>query len=104
MINLKSLLKENTKNVKILIRNKVLGDQNVSFLIFIQGSTFILLPKSSKDLDKLEPMIHQDIVDGLLTYLEKHTKLSFKWSISYNTHGAGYGFDLDLDKIMEKLK
>ena len=99
MINLKSLLTENTKNVKISIKSV-----SVAFLIFIQGNTFVLLPKTSKDLDKLDLVIHDDIADTLLKYLEKQTKLNFKWSNSYNNYGAGYGFDLDLDKIMEKLK
>lgn len=104
MINLKNLITENTKTIKVLIKSRERGDQNVSFLVFIQGDVFVFLPKSSKDLDKLEKVDHDNIVDSILSYLKKHTKLDFNWSVSYNQHGAGYGFEMDHNKIIGLLK
>lgn len=105
MIKLKSLLTEGSKNVKILINgNKGDIDQNVAFSVYESDNVFVFLPKTSKDLDKIDLVNHDNVVDSLLSYLKKHTNLEFKWDLGYNSRGAGYGFKMDLDKILKKLK
>lgn len=104
MIKLKELITENTKTIKVLVKNKNLGDQNISFLVFIQSEVFVFLPKSSKDLDKIINVEHENVIDSIISYLKKHTKLDFEWSTSYNSSGAGYGFEMNHNKILGMLK
>lgn len=104
MIKLKDLITENTKVIKVLLKSRKQGDQNVSFLTFTQNEVFVFLPKSNKDLDKIDKLEQDDVVDSILLYLKKHTKIDFTWSLSYNRSGAGYGFEMDHNKIIGMLK
>jgi hypothetical protein len=105
MINLKSLITESTKNIKILVKGKRGDiDQYVSFTVFVQSGVFVLLPKTSKDLDKLDLVNHDDAVDSMIKYLKKNTKIDFQWSLHYNSVGAGYGFEIDYNKLLNQLK
>jgi hypothetical protein len=102
-IKLKSLITEDSKNVKILIKApKGQKDEYVAFSVHEYDGVFVFLPKKSVELDKLELVELDDIVDSMLVYLTKMTKLDFKWNSSYV--GAGYGFSLDLYKILQKFK
>jgi len=104
MINLKQLINESTKNIKVVIKgNRGDVDQNVAFTVFVQNGVFVFLPKSSKDLDKLELVEHNNAVDAMLKYLKRTTKIDFEWSLHYNSTGAGYGFELDYNKLLNQL-
>ena len=105
MINLKSLIAESSKNIKLLIKGKK-GDpyQLVSFSVHESDGVFVLLPKSSKELDKLDLLDHDEVVESLKTHLKRMTDLEFKWDLNYNNHGAGYGFKLNYEYIIKKIK
>jgi len=65
-----------------------------------------LLAKSSKDLDKLESLIpsgvSNDIIPKILKgQVEKKLGIIVNWDARYL--GAGYGFKIDMYKILDKL-
>jgi len=104
MINLRQLITENTKHVKILIKgNRGEVDQLVSFMIYVDSGTIVFLPKTSKDLDKLDLIDNEIVGDSLTNYLKKSIKLDFKWDVSHNATRAGYGFAFDYDKLLNKF-
>jgi len=102
MINLKNLITEGNKNVKVLIKGGKDGDTLVHFSVYTTNDLFVFLPKTSKMLDVLMPYNETDIGKSIETYLKKHTNLQFDYNPTYV--GAGYGFTLNFDKILSKLK
>ena len=102
MINLKQLITEGSKSVKIYFKVKESSTQNGAFSVFEYDGVFVFLPKTSKDLDKLELVEYNTLVETLLDYLKKQTSLQFDWDPTYR--GAGYGFNLNLNQILNKLK
>lgn len=103
MINLKNLITEGNKNVKVLIRGgKEAGDTLVHFSVYTTNDLFVFLPKTHKMLDALIPYDESDTAKSIETYLKLHTKLDFDYNPSYV--GAGYGFTLNFDKILKQLK
>lgn len=104
MINLKSLITESSKNVKVLIKGaKGESDQSVQFLVSDHDNVFVFMAKTSKDLDKLDLVGLDDTHESLLKYLETKTNIKFKWDYGYNKNGAGYGFKIDTESILKKL-
>jgi len=101
MINLKELINEGTKNVKLLVRNRTNTDELVQFSVYTTNDLFIFLPKSSKMLDILEEVDESVIAKSIEMYLKKRTNLVFDYNPTYI--GAGYGFTLNFDKILTKL-
>ncbi len=105
MIKLKSLITESGKNIKILIKGKKGEvDQLVTFAVHESDGVFVLLPKTSKELDKLDLTEHDSSVETMKEYLKKSTNIEFKWDLQYNSRGAGYGFKINYDKIINKIK
>jgi len=72
------------------------------------GSGIIALPSSSKDLDKeiesnvSKTAIAKDIEDSINSRL-KRARQAVTVEIDYRYEGAGYGFKLDLDGLLQKL-
>ena len=65
-----------------------------------------LIAKSSKDLDKLESLIPSgvsgDVIPKILQgQIEKKLGIIVKWDARYQ--GAGFGFKIDMYKIVDKL-
>lgn len=99
MIKLKNLLKE--ESIKIDIKNI----KDVNFGIHSNGITIIFIPKTSKDVDKLDELgfTQYQIQDILVEYCKKKLRgFEFDRSISYK--GAGFGVDLDMDSLIKKLR
>lgn len=109
MINLKQLLTED-KKVKIKFRKVLPGgkdaSRDVEFSVYMwNGPRVIFLPKSSKDLDKLDELdlYKEDIAVLIENRVNSQFKeVEFKYDRRY--HGAGYGFTINFEKILNKIK
>ena len=109
MINLKQLITESTKNIKMTFKGNGKHTQTVQFLFHINNDTFVLLPKTATELDKLETIESEYfnyspgvVVETMLEFLKKKSKIKFRPHTSYS--GAGYGFQVVLDDIFDKIK
>lgn len=108
MINLKQLIVEG-KKVKYEFRNVLPGGIDASVQVEFQVNSYdnklVVLPKTSKDLDKINTLnlYREDI--GVL--LENRINDSFK-EVEFNYdktyQGAGYGFVVNLENLVKKLK
>ena len=70
-----------------------------------KGPTLICIPKSSKDLDKIDTLgsiSKDDITKQLAEFASKKTKQSFK-PIAYR-HKEQYTIALDIEPILKKIK
>ena len=108
MIKLKALLTEG-KVVKFNFRNVLPGGIDASVDVQFSINTFndriIALPKTSKDLDKLDTLnLYREDIGVLLEndINRKFKEVEFEYDKSYQ--GAGYGFTINLDKLVRKLK
>lgn len=92
----------NFRNVK---RGGVDASVDVEFSIHLSDSTFVFIPKSSKELDKIDTLPLDKVEVGLL--MENRINAQFKeieFKLNKNYSGAGYGFSIDLDKILNRIK
>jgi len=88
----------------------VIGDEAIEYTLRenLGGSGIIALPSSSKDLDKeiesdvSKTAIAKDIEDSINSRL-KRARQAVTVEIDYRYEGAGYGFKLDLDGLLQKL-
>ena len=108
MINLKQLITEG-KRIKLNFRNVLPGGIDASVDVEFQVNSYdgrlLILPKTSKDLDKLDTLLLDR--EGIAIIIENRINDQFK-EIEFkrdNTYqGAGYGFTVDLEKVVKKLK
>jgi len=63
------------------------------------GISFIA--NSGKDLDELENFTKTEVQDKLLKFLNK--KFSDIFILDYSYKGAGYGFKIDIYKMVKKI-
>ena len=108
MIKLKNLISE-SKKLKLNFRNVLPGgidaSVDVEFSAIIVDDRFVFLPKTSKDLDKIDTLklYKEDVAVLIENRINSQFKeVEFKYDKSYQ--GAGYGFNIDLNKILNKLK
>lgn len=111
MIQLKQLLTEGNKIIKMNFRKVLPGgidsSRNVEFSVFTwsEPARFIFLPKTSKDLDKIDELnLRWEDVGVLIENRlnDQFKEVEFKHDRKY--HGAGYGFVINYDKILNKIK
>lgn len=108
MINLKALITE-SKNTKLHFRNVLPGgieaDEDVLFSVNAYNGRITLLPKSNKELDKLDRLgfsNRDSLGDLIAVILNRPLKdVELKYDDSYP--GAGFGFIVDLEKLVKKL-
>ena len=108
MINLKNLITEGSKKVTIPFRHVQKGgkedDQKVDFSVHIHNHVITFLPKTSKDLDKINYLGHTK--DDMSVLIKNHVKRTSKVELVPDTYypGAGYGFNINYDKIISQIK
>ena len=119
MIKLRNLLNERVHfygNAKVLLQSKAkdaeLPSQQVEFKFnyaypdFLgEGPTLTCIPKSSKDLDKIDTLgsiSKDDITKQLADFASKRTKQRFV-PIAYR-HREQYTIALDYEPILKKIK
>ncbi len=106
MIRLKNILNEG----KILLQSKdkkaELPSVFPDFLVHAKEHNVIqFIPRKSADLDKIDKLgdiSKDDITKQLVKYAEKKTKIKFK--PLNNFQGAGYGIQIDIEFIVNKIK
>jgi hypothetical protein len=108
MIKLKQLISEG-KKVKYNFRNVLPGgidaSVDVEFSAMVSDNRFIFLPKTSKDLDKIETLnLDRSSIEILLENRINEKLKGIELVRDKTYQGAGYGFVIDLNKILNKLK
>ena len=106
MIKLTNILKEG----KIVLQSKDKSAKFPSafpdFLVHGKSHNVIqFIPRKSVDLDKIDQLGNiskNDITKQLAEYAEKKTKIKFKPLNDFQ--GAGYGIQIDIDFIVNKIK
>jgi len=80
----------------------------IEFIVSSPMNNIVLLPKSMKDREKIEAMLKElgnnaedEILSLIKTRLEKKLGISVIPNRRYS--GAGYAFDIDTDKLFNKL-
>lgn len=110
MIQLKTLLTEQVTNITVPFKGVkpggLDGDISVNFTVHIAPISGIIsfMPKTSKDLDLIKSMgLHDESISILLrNHLKRKSKLVIKIAPDYK--GAGYGFRMDFDEVIKKIK
>lgn len=109
MINLKKLIVE-AKQVKLHFRNVLPGgieaDEDIQFSVSVYNDRIIYIPKTSKDLDKIDSLnyTNRDSLGDLIAVIinRQFKEIELKYDDTYV--GAGFGFVVDLEKILKKIK
>jgi hypothetical protein len=77
----------------------------VSFYVSSPNKNIVLLPQSRKEIEKIDTIINksskEEFIKSLQTRLEK--KLGISLEQDRRHAGAGYAFDIDTDKLFNKL-
>jgi len=77
----------------------------VSFYVSSPNKNIVLLPQSRKEIEKIDTIINksskEEFIKSLQTRLEK--KLGIALEQDRRHAGAGYAFDIDTDKLFNKL-
>jgi hypothetical protein len=77
----------------------------VSFYVSSPNKNIVLLPQSRKEIEKIDTIINksskEEFIKSLQTRLEK--KLGISLEQDRRHAGAGYTFDIDTDKLFNKL-
>jgi tricorn protease-like protein len=108
MIKLKQLISEG-KKVKYNFRNVLPGgidaSVDVEFSVMVYDNRFIFLPKTSKDLDKIETLnLDRSAIEILLENRVNDKLKGIELTRDKTYQGAGYALILDLNQILNKLK
>ena len=108
MINLKQLITEG-KVIKLPFRKVLPGGIDAGFealfSVYAHDSRIALIPKSSKELDKLDTLdFHREDIGVLIKNRLNDQFKEVKFNYDKNYQGAGYGFTIDMHSIIKKLK
>lgn len=106
MIKLTDILKEG----KVLLQSNDKDADSLSEIadFLVHGklhNVFQFIPRKSVDLDKIDQLgdiSKDDITKQLVKFAEKKTKIKFKPLNDFQ--GAGYGIQIDIDFIVNKIK
>ena len=101
----KVVLTSNAKDAKLPSQYVEFNFNYVSPNFLGMGPTLVCIPKSSKDLDKIDSLgsiSKDDITKQLAEFASKKTKQSFK-PIAYR-HKEQYTIALDVEPILKKIK
>lgn len=81
------------------------NEGDIEFMTQYDKGTLSLVPKSTKNLDKVDSIIQtldeKDFISLVVERLYKKTKL--KWQRDTSYRGAGYGFKLDSKELLKQL-
>ena len=106
MIKLTDILNEGKIVLQSKDKNAELPSVLPDFLVHGKLHNVIqFIPRKSVDLDKIDQLGNiskDDITKQLAEYAEKKTKIKFKPLNDFQ--GAGYGIQIDIDFIVNKIK
>lgn len=110
-IKLKALITEGSLKKKLPFLNPDKTGKEfiyIQFTIMSHGNRITLIPSTSKDLDNIATLDMSDhemqinLLDKFLNGGNRLTNIEFIVDDSYK--GAGFGYNVNLDKIAKKLK
>lgn len=106
MIKLTDILNEGKVVLQSKDKNAELPSVYPDFLVHGKLHNVIqFIPRKSVDLDKIDKLgdiSKDDITKQLVKWAEKKTKIKFKPLNDFQ--GAGYGIQIDIDFIVNKIK
>lgn len=105
MIKLTEILNEGKIVLISKDKNAELPSVFADFLVHGKSDVIQFIPRKSVDLDKIDQLGNiskDDITKQLVKFAEKKTKIKFK--PLNNFEGAGYGIEIDIDFIVNKIK